>query len=346
MTKISIIMPAYNTESHIEKSIQSVLIQTFKNFELLVVNDGSTDNTGSKVKMLCDKDNRIKYFEIPNSGVSGARNFGLSKITGDYILFIDSDDYIEENMLEVLINSAINTNSEIVSVNYEKILPKKTYSENSALRKGYFSKKNLKELIYPQIISTKTLDNSIPKSLTTKLFKKSLISENNILFPVNLPIGEDTIFTVKSFLYAESFYYLPDEKLYKYLFNKNSVTNKYLNDSWSVLKRYYKEMEKISTEFAQYSLEAQLPYFMIEIAKGAIANVGLNEIEKRNHLRKEIQHIINDRDLENIIKTIDTSQLSSSRKLLVKLIRNKWTLPILLFTKTYNILNKFSLNEL
>ena len=95
--KFSIIVPTYNREEYIIKCIDSILDQTYDNFEAIIIDDGSTDNTDNLVKKYHDK--RIKYFKNTNHGIGYSRNFGLNKAKGDYIFFLDSDDYLDENML-------------------------------------------------------------------------------------------------------------------------------------------------------------------------------------------------------------------------------------------------------
>jgi|SRR5699024_8511258 len=130
--KLSIIMPAYNSEKHIKSTIKSILNQTHATFELIIINDGSRDGTEKIVKEYQKQDERIKYYSIENSGSAVARNVGLKHVTGDYIGFVDSDDLIDQYMYEVLLNHATDNNVDIVGASYEKIegtqvIPEKTY---------------------------------------------------------------------------------------------------------------------------------------------------------------------------------------------------------------------------
>ena len=101
--KISIIIPIYNGEKFIKKCLNSILNQTYKNWEVIIVNDGSTDNTELILKEYCEKDSRILSFNKKNSGVSDSRNIGIEKAVGDYITFVDCDDWIEEDTLEKIV---------------------------------------------------------------------------------------------------------------------------------------------------------------------------------------------------------------------------------------------------
>ena len=115
MKKISVIVPVYNTEEYIEKCINSITGQTYKNLEIIVVNDGSTDNSLNILKSLQSKDSRIRIINQENKGVSAARNTGLDNTTGEYIAFVDSDDYLEKNMYEKMLKYMGESGADLVS---------------------------------------------------------------------------------------------------------------------------------------------------------------------------------------------------------------------------------------
>ena len=102
---ISIIVPIYNTDCYLRQCLDSIINQSYKNFEVLLINDGSVDDSVMICKEFAEKDSRICYFEKENGGVSSARNLGLKNVKGNYITFVDSDDWVEENYLEVLYNA-------------------------------------------------------------------------------------------------------------------------------------------------------------------------------------------------------------------------------------------------
>lgn len=118
MPKISIIVPIYNTEKYLQRCIDSILNQTFKDFELILVNDGSTDLSGKIIEDYARKDKRIKTLHIENSGQGAARNRGLDIATGDYIGFVDSDDWIHQDMYQVLYRECRNQNTQICQINH------------------------------------------------------------------------------------------------------------------------------------------------------------------------------------------------------------------------------------
>lgn len=215
MKKISIIVPVYNVEQYLERMLNSLLNQTYKNLEIILVDDGSTDNSSK----ICDdyekKDKRIKVVHQKNSGVSVARNVGIELATGDYIGFVDSDDVICESMYERLYNNMVNNDCEISVCKYctfDKV-PKFDYSDSVKI----FST----EAALRDIIS----DGVITNFLWNKLFKKKLF--DNIEFPKG-KIYED-MYVMPKLLEKASKLCFDSSKLYGYFVRQNSYVNTYNN---------------------------------------------------------------------------------------------------------------------
>ena len=124
MLKMSVVIPVYNVESYLENMINSILIQDFDNYELLLIDDGSTDRSGLICNEIANKDYRVRVFHITNGGVSNARNFGLAKATGEYIYFADSDDFLESGMFNHF--ATIRFNRILLCVGVYKLMRKET----------------------------------------------------------------------------------------------------------------------------------------------------------------------------------------------------------------------------
>ncbi|MEE3342814.1 MAG: glycosyltransferase family 2 protein [Bacilli bacterium] len=242
MDKISIIVPVYNSEKFLDKCIQSVLNQSYQNFELVLVNDGSTDNSLSIIEKYT-KDNRIKLINKKNSGVSDTRNVGIEVATGDLIMFLDSDDYFEENYLYEMITELNNNNCELVisgltyrDENY-KLLKKQLYTNKT-------KKINFNDIILDMI-------NTLYFSSCYKmLFKKSFLEEKNIKFDKNLKYGEDTMFAYNLLKNCSSIFYI-NSTGYNYVQNSSSVLHKndlnsiikYMDDSIFLLSNFEEDIE-------------------------------------------------------------------------------------------------------
>lgn len=215
MPKLSIIIPAYNCEDFIEKTIKSVLNQSFNDYELIVVNDGSTDKTQEKVEQYAKYNQNIRIFYQSNSGVSEARNFGLNKSTGEYIIFIDADDYILDGYFEY-VNNTINTNNiDCIIFNYF-VGNKKRISSN--IEKFQIKQE---EFLNQTEVVNRFLMGYISNSPWDKVFKKNTIK--NILFPKDITVGEDALFIMNFFLNSTKIK-LNKQSYYVYMQDTNGIT--------------------------------------------------------------------------------------------------------------------------
>ncbi|WP_049488440.1 MULTISPECIES: glycosyltransferase [Streptococcus] len=219
--KITVIVPVYNVENYLEKCLDSLINQTYKNLEIIVINDGSTDNSGEICQEYAQKDNRIVYIEKENGGLSDARNVGLDKMTGSYVTFIDSDDWVELDYVEILYKKIIEYQADISVGNY--------YSYNEDEETYYFH-------IYGDSYYEKVYDNiSIFENLYESQEMKSfaLISAWGKLYKAKLfdylrfdkgKLGEDGYFNQKMYLSVNKVVYL-NKGLYAYRQRSGSITN-------------------------------------------------------------------------------------------------------------------------
>lgn len=199
----SIIIPVYNSSLYIKKCIKSVKFQSFSDFEVLLINDGSTDDSLKIIEEEIKEDSRFYVYSKKNSGVSSARNLGLNKATGKYVIFIDSDDWIEETLLQNIYENG--NNADIIQYDF---------FETSLLKKKEIHIKS--EL--PEIIQG---EGAV---VWKRAFKRRIISE--ITFNESLIGGEDYLFCVQAFFKAKTFMYI-DQCLYNYnISNQNSVMHK------------------------------------------------------------------------------------------------------------------------
>ena len=205
---ISIIVPVYNCEEYIEKCIDSILHQTYQNFEVIVINDGSKDNTLEKLKKYINK-NKITIISIENNGVSNARNLGIKNSKGDYICFIDSDDWVEKEYLECFVRNITDKKELIIQDILQNGKPKYNYKLESI---------NLFSDTETLFTKCNPLANGAPYS---KLFNLNIINSHNILFDTNLSYGEDLVFLITYLKHIEMIKYLSYSN-YHYIYNSNS----------------------------------------------------------------------------------------------------------------------------
>lgn len=210
---ISIIIPAYNVENYIETSINSVLNQTYKNIEVIVINDGSTDNTRQILNRFEGKDNRLKIIHKENTGVSDTRNQGIEMATGDYIGFIDSDDEIMPNMYEILYLNIKKYNADISHCGFE--LRNKNFSKN------FNGTGNIHIQSQKEALVSLLKGDLFEPAIWNKLYRRKMLE--NVKFDKRVKFNEDLLFNVDAFKNAKKvvFHDLP---LYKYIHNPLSAS--------------------------------------------------------------------------------------------------------------------------
>ena len=207
MPKVSVIVPIYNVEKYLEKCINSLLSQTLEDIQIILVNDGSKDNSGNIAKEYEKNNNdRVIYVEKENGGLSDARNYGLKYATGDFIAFLDSDDYIEKNAYEEMYNKAIEENADYVECDFIWEFPNKIRVDKQ------YPYKNKKEMLsFVRVVAW------------NKLIKRQLIIDNNLEFPKGLRY-EDIEFTYKLIPFINKFAYV-DKPFIHYVQREGSIAN-------------------------------------------------------------------------------------------------------------------------
>lgn len=229
---ISIIIPVYNAQKTIVKCLDSILRQTYKSLEILVIDDGSTDNTFEICSQYSVIDKRFHIIKIKNHGVSFARNLGLSKSNGNYICFIDSDDVIHPQFFELLYRNIIKKNVDMVSCNYQLI---NSY-ENIELKNKFDN--DIIEIIKGDEMIKLLFDKS-KGFVWNKIYKKSIIDSKKIGFKENVSMCEDLLFNYMYLSHCNSVIHISNP-LYYYYQSSNSISNNIKNQKWfSCLEVYY-----------------------------------------------------------------------------------------------------------
>lgn len=221
---ISIILPVYNSEKYLKRCIDSIVNQTYQNLEIIIINDGSTDDSLSIIKEFIKQDKRIILIDKKNEGVSKARNIGIEKANGEYITFIDSDDWLEDNAIEILYNELEKNKVDVIRGNYYRNTTelKNDFSGNLyRMENQIYSSKDIKEFVIDHFLLSKESHLNLVMLL---LIKKEIIK--NIRFDESLYFMEDVIFHLEVFLNSEKIY-LISKPIYHYYLNDESATKSY-----------------------------------------------------------------------------------------------------------------------
>lgn len=319
--KVSVIVPVYNAERHLGKCVESILNQTLKEFELIIINDGSTDSSYELCKKYAVKDERIVLLDQKNSGVSVARNRGLDIAKGEYIYFIDADDYIEKNTLEILYNRAIASNSDIVVFGY------KTISENSVyVEKVSDCEYTIQEFLahYGDFI----ISSSILGAIWNKIYKRETI--NDIRFIEGIKHHED-LFFVQDVLRKCKLVSMQGDLYYNYINNDGSASRRHIENLFEIFLESHKKSIQFLTEMNSYetNIKAQNTCF-IKLTINAIIMIMKSDENRKAKLEK-IRYIFNNGNVKQAIMISAPS--GAKEKLLFLLIKHKMSRFIYLLCK-------------
>lgn len=218
---ISVIIPAYNCENTLEKAVESVLAQTYRDFELIIVNDGSTDGTERIARQMEQKDKRVKVITTDNNGAGKARNRGMDDAAGEYLCFVDSDDWVEPEYLKALLDQVGDGNLPCIGVS-------KNGSGVSMMTELPGHRWQIDEKIADDLLMG-DLRKGILYSVCNKLFKVSVLRKHSIRFYEGYPVGEDLLFTLRYICFCRSVSVDPGT-LYAYYFHSSSVTHSAKNN--------------------------------------------------------------------------------------------------------------------
>lgn len=232
--KVSILVPMYNVEKYISRCLKSLLKQTYENIEIIIVDDGSTDNSYNIAKSFADKNNNIVLYQKENEkNVAKTRNHLLSKIAGDYFVFVDSDDFVEKNYIKCLLQNMLENNSDCSCCNFCFHI-KMSIARNFTLSKKVYNKN--------QAICEMILGKRLHFMLWNRMYKTKLL--NNINFDENIKFGEDFVFTHKYTKNCEKVSYF-NRKLYHYVIRSGSEMHKKFGEKQIDFLKYIIQMAEI-----------------------------------------------------------------------------------------------------
>lgn len=314
---VSIIVPVYNCENYIEKCIQSILQQTFERFELILINDGSTDLSEDIILKYEKKDSRIKYFKQNNLGPSKARNNGINKSIGRYLAFIDADDIIDKFYIEKLVNIIIEEKADIVCCGYKDYSIYGVYSFNDFWK----DKDKLSTVEF-----VKCLCSGVGGTLWGKILRKDIITENNLELDNNIYMREDLIFLLEYAQFCKKICVI-NENLYKYnRMNSQSISSNinivYLENNIFVIKKITELLKKLQIEelIINEIINKSISSLIIEVLSNECKRFIENKELKK--YKKSIRMLIENKYVkENLgrINTCDKKEILVIRLLKIRL---------------------------
>ena len=254
MAQISVIVAVYKMEQFLPRCIQSILNQTFSDLELILVEDGSPDGSGALCDAIAAEDERVRVFHKPNGGVSSARNLGLDQADGMYIAFVDSDDWLEPNALELLLRALEGSHADAAGCgNYLAGADGQRTVEAPALPGGVYGPEKVTTGIVDRLLGDRLAQPVLNGFIWRFLYLRSIIAENQIRFEG--AYLEDELFLLEYFCHARRLA-IVDQPLYNYFWNAASATHKYMPDYMDVFHRF---MERKENLVKRYDLHRHSP---------------------------------------------------------------------------------------
>ena len=237
MDKISVIVPVYNAERYLKRCVESILMQTYSNLEVILVDDGSTDNSGKICDDYLKVDSRVRVIHKANGGVSSARNYGLEVAIGKYVTFVDSDDWIENDAIEILYNLLVKNKAECSCFSF--YIDKKHYIQECKQNGN-----TVKVLDSSTAIEFALSNNKFSGYVWNKLYSLHIIREKAICFDENISICEDLLFNIKYLVCCNKVIYNNIQKYHYFYHEESALKSKFNSKKLSVIIAY-EEISKI-----------------------------------------------------------------------------------------------------
>lgn len=329
--KITIVVPVYNVEQFLDECLNSIVNQTYDNIEIILVDDGSTDNCPKKCDEWVEKDKRIRVIHKKNEGLGMARNTGIEYATGDYIYFVDSDDIIDLNAINRCVHILEKYNYDIIHFGYKRIDlfgKELLYSVPSPKKRIYVGSKEIKNVL-PFLITdipTKPRYN-VNLSACMCIIKMSLIKNNNWRFVSERKIiSEDLYSLLKLYKKVTSIYILP-EVFYSYRTNPKSLTQVYRSDRYDKIKILFNKLKKLYLN--NDYIQERFSYLYISYSIACLKSISCSNI-KYKEKKKNIQYITKDIELRKEINKNMKNDTKKRRILYFFILKNRVNMIILL----------------
>lgn len=326
MPRISIIVPVYKAENVLAKCVDSVLAQTFADWELLLIDDGSPDGSGALCDDYAGQDDRVRVFHKPNGGVSSARNLGMEEARGDLILFIDADDWIEPHTCETLLRALEEAGADSAGCAHWNIQPGgEKWAESGALPAGVYDAGAIRKGIVDRLLGQRLgkPGEVLNGFIWRFLFSRAIIIDHDIRF--SGAYLEDELFLMEYFCLARKLA-MVDEPLYYYLQNPASVTRNYLPDYMDTFRRFLAAKEAV---VERYGLEGDDPQWRQSTCwAGLLIAIG-NEYAPGNpaplrEKRRRVEGFTCQPGMAEAIRDLEPRGMGRNKQLVAGLVRRRW----------------------
>lgn len=330
LSMVSVIIPVYKVEKYLKRCVNSVLAQTYPNYEIILVDDGSPDNCPLLCDELSTKYENITVVHKQNGGLASARNAGMDIMKGKYVFFLDSDDWIEPNTLEDQVSLAERENVDFIRTRFvyanhpsHKDGEVCVFGNEGGLTEGKYNRNRIEKEIIPIVIATNRLTMGPIVSASGGIYRTDFLRNNNLNFYESIKYSEDLIFNVHAVLKAKSFYYLENKHYYNYYYNSSSITKAFHSDIWENDKEIIRIFERNFRDYGSYDFSEQLRFNKIFYILDAIGGTKKNpsiQFRKDNY-----SLICNDTITKKAFKNLSGLDVSWKMKIILYLIKFRAT---------------------
>ncbi len=312
-------VPIYNGEKYLTKCIDSILAQKYNDFEVILIDDGSTDSSLSICREYEQKDSRVVVHSKENAGLCAARKSGVSFSKGEYVGFVDCDDFIDEDMYSTLMSEADKTKADIVTGGMVVDYSDRTVAHYHKIPEGFYEKSAIDNEVMPKaLVHSGFIKFGLIPAVWSKIFRRNVLEEALVNVTDALRTGEDVAITLHSLSLAQSLSIIKSSD-YHYIQSEGSMTRKFSPQRFKDVCTIWECISKIDNGKYNRQISTYIAYMTFIIIGECVEKSGYSKKEINEYITSALNHEI----IVNCLKQVDTSTLSANDKLKVFLMRHK-----------------------
>lgn len=312
MAQISVIVPVYKTEQYLSACVDSILHQSYSDLEVILVDDGSPDNCPQICDDYAQRDERVRVIHQINAGVAAARNAGLDAACGEYIAFVDSDDWIDPDMYAGMMEMANAHDCDVVMCDCLKEYENRSQVYSHDIRAGFYDRAQLEQEYFPHLLMMPNVEYPPTISNWLCLFRNT---EHIPRYAEGIRYSEDLLFGAQLMLSARSFYYMKDCCCYHYRMNPQSATHRFIPDKWQDYRKLHAKIVEVFGARAEGVFSHQIDLCLLFFVYNAVGELlGACQMPKRERIAKS-KAILQEDEVRQMFDRLNICALPVSWKL-------------------------------
>ena len=342
--KITVIVPVYNVKKYLRQSLQSIKKQSYTNYKMIIVDDGSTDGCSEICDEYAKADDRIEVIHKENGGLMSAWVCGLEHVQTEFVVFVDSDDHIASDMLQIFEEDRKKNNADVVIGNYKWFTEVNTVRAKIKNQKGFYSKERIEKELYPNMINTgKFQDRGIVLSRWGKLIRTELIRKNLKYCDLRVSYGEDLNIMIPVFCDCNSISIVDEENSdYYYRMNAQSIIHKYKPTMYQQVEILYTKLYQVISDKNMEFLESQLQADYLAAIVQCFKNELLNP-NGRKTIENNIKCMCENRKVKNAAREVNWENYQIKNKIVIYVLKQRKFFIKRILIEFLCVLNKIKL---